>query len=102
MKTVSCLALLFFLIACGKKKECPEESLIPAYIGYTDDQLDTLVIRRYDPGNSFSHLVDSTRFTLTNTTRLRIGDTVLVHIPDGIYHFNGQYDWQFNNPFDSV
>ncbi len=52
------LALSFFC-SCKKCPCGPAEGLLPAFIGYTEAQTDTLILRRYANTGNFNQLMDT-------------------------------------------
>lgn len=102
------LFIIILFASCGKKYQCPKENLFPAYIGYADAEIDTIILRRFKIGSNFSEKIDSTilspLFSPKDFRFYRQGDTVFIS-PDyePIYAedwFNDEYDWQLYNPYD--
>lgn len=101
---IAVLFIIIFFASCGKKYQCPKENLIPAYIGYTDAEIDTIILRRFKIGSKFSEKIDSTilsPFSIPGSALFhRQGDTVIVYANDLKNRINGEYEWQIFNPFD--
>lgn len=55
---IPALALSFFS-SCKKCPCGPAEGLLPAFIGYTEAQTDTLILRRYANSGNFNQLMDT-------------------------------------------
>jgi len=100
MKLQICILVLVIVASCGKTHQCPKESLFPAYISYADAEVDTLILRRFQPGSNFTQQVDSTVLTSGNCHFSRTSDTITVFASDDKNRFNDAYDWQISNPFD--
>lgn len=98
------LFIVMFFVSCGKKYQCPKENLIPAYIGYADSEIDTIILRKFKIGSNFSQKIDSTilsPFSIPSSALFdRQGDTVNLRLAYAKNWFNDEYDWQIFNPFN--
>ena len=90
-----CLALLASVInSCGKEYDCANPQLIPALIGFTPSEIDTLILRKYKSNDNFQTLVDSFRIINgLNGQYQSSNDTTYVYLKNeknGIYT---GFDW---------
>ena len=93
--------LLILINSCGEKCPCPNESIIPIFVSYSNNETDTIIIRRYQKGTNFSQLVDSFSWTYDNTSRVNKGDSIWIFAVKLEQRINDKYDWQVINPFDN-
>ncbi|MFI5129546.1 MAG: hypothetical protein ACHQFX_06120 [Chitinophagales bacterium] len=101
MKLWICLAVIIIILtSCGNTYQCPKQSLITAYVSYTDMEIDTIILRRFTLRSNFTQKVDSTILTTNNCQVIRRSDTVELFLPDIKNRFTDEYDWQIVNPFD--
>src|SRR5215217_1929453 len=80
---------------------CQKNYISPVFIGYSQADIDTIVLRAYMPNDNFQHLIDT--FIYNNccatiyTTR---GDTTVVYLnssnPD--HWISAGFDWQIYIP----
>jgi len=85
---------------------CSNSYITPAFIGFSSQDIDTLIIRKYEQNDSFNHLIDTT--IITNNPNLSFygvsNDTTIVvlNILSGEekYIVPG-YDWQIYIPFQN-
>lgn len=83
---------IFFLNSC--KRPCRTGYVNPAFIGYSINQIDSLVIKSYKPNTNFTVLVDS--FTSNaGTIYTTSNDTTIVRFNDNIPtdFINAGYDY---------
>lgn len=88
------------LTSCGKDFDCPPENLFPAFVSYQNHEIDTIILRRFKLGNTFSQKIDSAILTINNTQFSRTSDTVTLVTLDLENRLDNRFDWQIYNPFD--
>ena len=62
---------------CGPNP-CQDTYITPLFIGFTDAEIDTLVVRQFIPNDNFAHVRDSAIFDANKVFYSRHTDTVLV------------------------
>jgi hypothetical protein len=110
-KPPSILILIFaivaiFLAGCISKP-CPLSHLTPAFIGFSQAELDTIIVRGYEANGNFNHLLD----TLVVTKSLwwadgSAGDTTVIETNytlgprgEGVHsRLSPGYDWEIYIP----
>jgi hypothetical protein len=98
MKLTAFIAILIFFISCGKKYDCPNELLLPVYKGYAINEIDTVIVKRFQKGSNFSSFIDS---VLLAAPFSRKGDTTYISSYNYPAYFDGSTDIQITNPFDN-
>ncbi len=98
------LSLTAFCILAGCKKDdndpsnknnyCPVKcTVVGMYVSFGDafswDDLDTVNVRRYASGSSFSKIEDSTTYTLADTTTSMANSTTLIRTFKGLRLYAG-------------
>lgn len=71
-----------------------------AFIGFSQNDIDTIILKKYEPNNAYSHFIDSVvideqvaRYTVRN-------DTTILHVSIGDlnYYIERNFDWQVYIP----
>jgi hypothetical protein len=97
--------LVFFFSGC--ECFCSENTISPAFIGFSKSQIDTVILRRFTPGGTFANLIDTVVITDpsldTNCCHPFLysieGDTTLIfNRYDTIAPIRAGYDWQIFIP----
>ena len=101
MKTILILAVIVIICSCGNDYPCPKETLLPAYIGYAQTEVDTIRLERYIKGTSFTQRADTLVFTNYNSVFSRSGDTTLLLPNFNREKISDEYDLRFINLFDN-
>ncbi|HYC27945.1 MAG TPA: hypothetical protein VEB42_04000 [Chitinophagaceae bacterium] len=102
IRTLVILAIITAAASCGKKCTCEFETIPPAFVGYNNSEIDTIIIKRFEKGSNFSRQVDSFTLTVSNTVYSRTGtDTTLVYPQNTSQRLSEDSDWQLTNPFDN-
>jgi hypothetical protein len=82
MKNIGLISLFIicFFAGCKVSRKCFDQYLTPAFIQFNLSDLDTIVIRKYEPGNNFANLVDTTllKYDTSFLRRSTAGDTTFV------------------------
>ena len=94
------------MMSCTKEYDCNDSQISPVFVNYSDSEIDTLILRKYENNSNFQTLID----TLIITPRINSGNpignngiylsqndstTVLINFPLGI---KVGYDWQLFIP----
>jgi hypothetical protein len=96
---------VFFFYGCDCF--CEVNIIIPAFIGFSKSQMDTVILRRFTPGENFANLIDSVIITdpsldtncCSTFIYSRMGDTTLIfNRYDTIADIRAGYDWQIYIP----
>lgn len=87
MKTIYFLLLLpgLLFFSCGEY-QCTEAQPSISFIGFQNNETDTVIVRRYLKSTNFTSLVDSSLVYATNSSYQRSTDTL------EIFHFFGTDD----------
>jgi hypothetical protein len=87
---------MFALFSCGEKHPCPAQPMLAVYKGYTMSEVDTIIVKRFQKGSSFSLFKDS----IVLTGFLRQMDSTYLIYSNVAGYFDGSHDIQYINPFD--
>src|SRR5690606_34052609 len=111
MKYLSILAVAFigaivFMTSCGKGDNGSHcQFLSPAFIlvNYTEQEMDTLILRRYEKNNNFSNLLDTLMLSKAEITYKKVGDdsVSVTSNKDGYVKFAAELyenDWEIYVP----
>jgi hypothetical protein len=74
---IFCACVLTALSGCGPN-HCQDTFITPLFIGFSDAEIDTLVVRQFIPNDNFSHVTDTAIFDASKVFYARHSDTVLV------------------------
>ena len=88
-------------ISCGKKCPCPDETILPVFMGYDSSQVDTIKIIRFEKGSNFTRAVDSVELTPVNSIIFTSAVAMAITGKDINHRVAAGYDWQITNPFDN-
>lgn len=95
-------SLIFAFMACEKKKEdCAFLAPAIVYIGFSESESDTLIIRRYSPNNQFDKLLDTFMVTKANINRVPVGADSVRLDPINYTRFNEEFhanNWEIYLP----
>lgn len=108
------LGLLFSVVvaaaaitqSCNKKDDCPFLSPKIAYVNFTEEETDTLIIRKYQNNNLFDQLIDTALIPKADITRTIAGkDSVIlsstkqqyVYFANNLYAYNWEIVLPGNN-----
>ncbi len=101
MKTITFLLLLTCgLLSCSKTITCTDPPINFAFISFAPGDIDTLVLRKFQPGNNFQQLIDT--FNVFNDVNAGINntsnDTVFMFFRDPRNEMKPGFDWQVYIP----
>jgi len=85
--------------SCTMEFNCTDPQIQPAFINFSLPDLDTLVLRKFQPGNNYQILIDT--FSLVygyNAQYVVSNDTTTVFVIDGTHGIKAGYDWQLFIP----
>jgi hypothetical protein len=97
--------LVLFLSGCDCF--CSNNRINPAFIGFSKFQIDTIILRRFQPNENFANLIDTIVLTnpsldtsCCNLSRYSLqGDTTIIFTNyDTIAPIRAGYDWQIYIP----
>ncbi len=57
IKNVISIFLLILFSGCTKERDCDDIALQPAFIGFAPSDIDTFILRKFNPGNSYQKLI---------------------------------------------
>ena len=98
VKSIIFLLITLAITSCGKDFTCPKEPVVPAYIGYAPQEVDTIIIERYAKGTAFSQRVDTFLLFIGKAAFIRHGDTTIINAFDQA--LTVEHDIRVINPFD--
>ncbi len=95
------------ITGCDRTFPCYNQFVTPAFIGFKLSDLDTVIVREYEKGNNFSHLLD-TAIIISDTTFLKSAtsnDTTIIllnHISGEEKEIFPDHDWQIYIPAQNL
>lgn len=97
------VAVIFATQSCNKSKneDCPFLAPQVVYVGFTEEESDTLVIRRFEKNTNFSKLIDTMRITRAHINRIQVGKDSQRLDPNNYPQLNTLFylhDWQIYLP----
>jgi hypothetical protein len=103
LKRFLLLGLIVFFF-CGCECFCTNYTIVPAFIGFSKSQIDTVILKRFTPGGNFANLIDSAILS-SDTINYHPyfyyvqGDTTLIFTyNDSIGPIQAGNDWQIYIP----
>ena len=101
-KTVIFLFTFFALISCKKySTPCINKALLAVFVGFSPNELDTIVVRKFTKGDNLTHVLDSSIFLRSNdsSSYYSFGDTTFNYLQK-IYTscLMPENDWQIFLP----
>jgi hypothetical protein len=95
------LSLLLLSFLCGCHNPCRKNVINPVFIGFPPAEIDTFILRAYQPNDNYQHLVDTLLVHgLYATIYTTINDSTYVYIndsdPDRM--ISDGFDWQIYLP----
>lgn len=108
MLRIGSLAVLLFAVllaaqSCSNKKNesCPFIAPHTVFVGFTEDESDTMVIRRFEKNTNFTKLIDTVLINRAHLQRIEVGKDSIRLVPDNYPQFEALYythDWQLYLP----
>src|SRR6476620_4333221 len=99
MKNIITLAIISLnLLGCTKKVPCVDSDIKMAFIGFTESDLDTIVLRKFQPDDNYQHLIDTINIFYDSSLYFRSNDTMFVSVYDPIRGIKAYSDWQIFIP----
>ncbi len=101
------LISIIVLTSCDRTVPCANQFVTPAFIGFNLSDLDTVIIREYEKGNNFSHLLD-TAVIISDSNILASrssNDTTIVllnYISGEEKYILPDHDWQIYIPAQNM
>lgn len=99
MKRVFTICLLLPVLS-GCDYFCVDSAINPVFIGFSSADIDSAIVRRYQPNDNYLHLIDTFSLYKVGSIFTTTGDTTIVFInsgnPDQIIEEG--YDWQIYLP----
>ncbi|MBS1589394.1 MAG: hypothetical protein JST52_07240 [Bacteroidetes bacterium] len=94
---------LLLLANCKKESDnsCPFLAPGVVYVGMTQSQTDTFVIRRFEKSSGFAKLVDTMLITKAHINQVAVGKDSFMLLPDNYPNFNALFysnNWQIYFP----
>ena len=90
--------ILLNLSGCLKKVQCVDSTIQMAFVGFTQSDLDTIVLRKFQPNDNYQHLVDTLNIFYDSTYYSRYLDTTFVFVNDPAQMIRAYNDWQIFIP----
>ena len=98
--------LIIIIVALYSCKEgpCKISDITPVFVGFTPSDLDTIILRKFDKGYNYTHLIDTTIFVKNQDTSRynNYADTTLVILnkySDNNYtYLISTFNWQIILP----
>lgn len=98
-KNLAVLIVLIFLESCTQEFDCANEQIQPAFINFSLPDLDTLVLRKFQPGNNYQNMIDTFNVIYGYHAQYLISnDTTIIFINDCKNGIKAGYDWQLFIP----
>jgi hypothetical protein len=103
-KLLPVLAIVATFLAGCISKPCSLSHLTPAFIGFSQDDLDTIVVRHYEANGNFNHLLDTLVVTkgewyLKSSADTTVIETNSISAPvEAQNHLSPGYDWEIYVP----
>lgn len=97
------VAIVFIAQSCNKGKDdhCPFLAPEIVFVGFTEDESDTMIIRRFEKNTNFTKLIDTVRITKAHLQRIEVGKDSFRLAPDNYPQLNSllyAHDWQLHLP----
>lgn len=97
------VAVLLVVQSCSnkKKEDCPFLAPQMVFVGFTEAESDTMVIRRYEKNSGFGRLLDTARITRGNLQRIAVGKDSFRLVPSNYPQLDALFylhDWQLYLP----
>jgi len=84
-----------------KNEDCPFIAPHMVFVGFTEDESDTMIIRRYEKNTNFSKLLDTARITRAHLERIEVGKDSFRLVPDNYPQLEALFyvhDWKLYLP----
>jgi hypothetical protein len=88
------LLSVVFLVSCQNCICVPSEGLRLGLVSFDSTDVDTIVIRKFEKGNGFSHLIDTLQWDRDNVVFMHQKDTFEVGIRVGDILLKSNYDYK--------
>ena len=91
------LLMSFGMGGCSKEYDCDEPQLQAAFIGFTIAEIDTIILKKFKPGNNFQTLIETDTVLFANkynSLYTFFGDTTSVFVKDPLKCIKAGFDWQ--------
>jgi hypothetical protein len=103
MKTLRKLILLFLVLSFyGCDYFCRDMYINLAFVGFDSTDIDTIILRQYQPNNRFENPIDTFLITRNNRPYIftTINDTTIIYANNGndSAHVTNGYDWDVYVP----
>lgn len=95
------LLAFIYLAGCRQQHPCVKNSINPAFVNFSLSEIDTFVLRAYQPNDNYQHLVDTLLVTNRYTSiYTATHDTTIVYINDSDpdHWISSGLDWQVYIP----
>jgi|GEM_PF-586951 len=102
------ISLIAIIILNSCRRDCTNSFISPAFIGFSNLDIDTFIVRKFEQDNTFTKLIDTivvTKFVTNNPTfpgYLTSNDTTVIHpgLTSGnqFQYIVPGYDWQIYIP----
>jgi len=87
-------ALIFNGCKCTKEYECGDPPIYPAFIGFSAADIDTFVVRKYQPNTNYQNLVDTFVIKYSDYYRTSNDTTKVILYLKGDQGIKPGFDWQ--------
>jgi len=83
-----------FFVSCQNCICLPSDGLRLGFISFDSTDVDTIIIRKFEKGNNFTHLVDTSQWDRNNVVFARQNDTLQLVIYVGYIRLKSNYDYK--------
>ncbi len=99
MKNILIVLLLMFVVyGCSRDVPCSDTSIEVGFIGFSKNDFDTVVLRKYEANSNYQHLVDTSFFINDSSTVYQSNHTILLNTGYQPYGIKAGNDWQIYLP----
>ena len=95
------IVLIFIMFAGCEPRPCINSNLNPVFVGFTSPNIDTIIVRAYQPNDSFNYLLDT--IIIPTAYGVRHDDSLYLdfrgyNTKRGYPELSPSYDWEIYIP----
>jgi hypothetical protein len=99
MKNIALVTFIFLCIyGCSRNSPCSDPYVHMVFTKFTPFDLDTIVLRKYKPGDNYEHLLDTLEITFDSGKYVTSNDTTVIFLDALNKGIMARYDWQIAIP----
>jgi len=96
---ITTFLLAFVFASCTKEYDCIDLQIQPAFINFSPSDIDTFVLRKFKPSDSYQNLIDTFIVKSGYSGYYQTSnDTTTVLVTDGKNGIKAGFDWQIFIP----